>query len=353
MLVSFLGDIALNGVYINFQREKINPFIEVEPILSQSDYVIGNLECMAHGNQGENIKKKPRLSTTIETLNLLTSMNLSVACLGNNHVYDHLEDGFQQTSTFLSKHSILTIGAGSSKEEAAKHLILAKDGVKVGFMNYLTADTNPSIPDEAIVKVNDFNWESFYHDVMQLKSQVDQLVLLFHWGGLMEGSMYPHKEQIKIARKIIDSGVDLIIGHHSHTLQPYEIYGGKYVFYSLGNFCFSDFLFEGKVKELIKSRSNNSAIVNVNFQKSSYEVSVSGIYNSAGYIKVFKEPDKKVIKNLSKNVELLYWQPFWNLFLLWEKKVFPVYSYFFENGRNPFRQLIKIKWTRLIKKYLK
>ncbi len=57
-----------------------------------------------------------------------------------------------------------------------------------------------------------------------MRNKVDYIIVYPHWGGKMEGALLPDKELIPIAHKIIDAGADIIIGHHSHTIQPYEIY---------------------------------------------------------------------------------------------------------------------------------
>jgi hypothetical protein len=90
--ISFIGDIGLNDGYIELKSQHIEPFNEMEPLFSNIDLLVGNLECITKGNKGENYLKRPRLSTTIETLQFLKSINLGLVSLANNHVYDHLED---------------------------------------------------------------------------------------------------------------------------------------------------------------------------------------------------------------------------------------------------------------------
>src|SRR6056297_425775 len=98
MKISFIGDISLNGKYINFCQKGLKPFNYLENEFESADYVIGNLESIAKGTEGENLQKKPRLTTTVNTLEYLKDIYLDVACLAQNHVYDHLEDGFVKTT---------------------------------------------------------------------------------------------------------------------------------------------------------------------------------------------------------------------------------------------------------------
>ncbi len=269
MRVHFLGDIALNGRYNEMYRDGINPFETLENDLEKADYVVGNLESFAKGDAGENQFKTPRLTTTVDTLHYLKYIKLDVACLANNHVYDHLESGFKNTVGFLDKNGIRYLGAGETIKKASEPLILEKDNIKIGILNYVDADTNPKIPDSAQISANYFNVEKVIEDIKRLKKNVNHVVLQLHWGGRVEGGTYPDFDQPKMAKHLIEHGADLIVGHHSHTFQPYEVYKGKYIFYSLGNFCFSDYWFEGSFRPLY-NRNTLSAILNIAFTKSKY-----------------------------------------------------------------------------------
>jgi len=107
-------------------------------------------------------------------------------------------------------------------------------------------------------------------DDLAAAGEEDYRILMLHWGGKYENSYYPGPQQVKMAREFIKGGADLIIGHHSHTLQPVLHYRGKSVFFSLGNFCFADIISDGRVKEVRQRRWKESAIVNIRFSKDHY-----------------------------------------------------------------------------------
>jgi poly-gamma-glutamate synthesis protein (capsule biosynthesis protein) len=79
--------------------------------------------------------------------------------------------------------------------------------------------------------------------VRDLRSSVDWLIVQLHWG--MEMSQLPSPQQRELARKFVDAGADLILGHHPHVLQPFEVIDGVPVAYSLGNFLFSEMYSRG------------------------------------------------------------------------------------------------------------
>jgi len=348
MKISFLGDISLNDSYNQLYKNGLNPFTEVIPILQGSDFVIGNLECLAGGESGENLNKNPRLTASVETLYYLLSLNVRLVSLANNHIYDHLEDGFNKTTEFLTNNGIRYLGAGLSAEDASNPYIIKKNGISIGFLNYVTEDTNPALPENASVKLNMFEIQKAKNDIQKIKPKVDHLVLLLHWGGKMEGSLYPHIEQPKIARNLIDAGADLIVGHHSHTLQPFERYNSRYIFYSLGNFCFADVIINGRRSELDKKRTNPSIVLNVEFFKSYYSIMFHGIKNCNGIIKNNYLNQNKV-KHFNFQKLLLYKNPVWSSYYLYEKRIYPIVAYFFANKRNPIKQLYNLKRNSLIK----
>lgn len=324
---AFLGDISLNDSYIALYKKGINPFSALEPILSSRDFVVGNLECMAKGNQGENELKKPRLTTTVETLNYLKNIHLKVASLAHNHIYDHLEDGFSKTTNFLKSNQIKYLGAGFTPEEATKPVILKQGDISVGLLNYVTGDTNPNLPENAGIFLNIFDFDKCKNDILALKPQVNHIVLLLHWGGHVEGGLYPDWDQPKIARNLIDAGADLIIGHHSHTVQPFEVYKGKYVFYSLGNFCFSDCWFNGAVDPM-PIRGMITALVNVCFSKENYDLFIDYYCNDRIKLKVFSRYKNKMARRNWTFKVFLKKKFIWVLYYYYKRNMLPAYLFF-------------------------
>ncbi len=74
-------------------------------------------------------------------------------------------------------------------------------------------------------------------DVARAKAAHDIVIVSFHWG--QELDYKPNKNQINLGRATIDAGADLVLGHHSHRINPIERYNDKYIVYSLGNFSFA------------------------------------------------------------------------------------------------------------------
>lgn len=336
--ISFIGDISLNDSYIDLYNQKINPFANLKPVLGPSDFVIGNLECMVKTGQGENELKKPRLTTNIETLNYLKNINLSVAFLAQNHVYDHLEDGFTRTTDFLDSNEILHLGAGHTQEEADKPIVLNKRNVSIALLNYVTSDTNPNMPADASICLNMFDLEKCKTDILKLKGTVNHIVISLHWGGRVEGGFYPDWEQPKIAKELIDTGADLIIGHHSHTIQPYEVYQGKHIFYSLGNFCFSDYWFNGVFHPMPRRRMV-TAIINISFSRDNYTVKPVFFHNERIQFSRYDYYEQKLKQRNLIFRALLSKKYVWNFYFFYKQSVLPLLQFF---GRKDISLSIKL-----------
>ena len=185
-------------------------------------------------------------------------------------------------------------------------------------------------------------------DIVRLKQKVDHVVLLLHWGGRVEGGLYPDFDQPKIAKELVDAGADLIIGHHSHTIQPYEIYKGKYIFYSLGNFCFSDFIFENKYHEL-SNRANQTIIVNIDFYKFTYNVDISYFRNYIGYYKYDKS---YVLRANLRNFlfkRVLKIKIIWNIYFYLKKYIMPLIIFLQQKKTGKREKILRI-YRSLIKK---
>ena len=284
--IKFLGDISLNDAFISLRDRNENPFKFIKSTLKDS-FVVGNLECFAEGEKGENSLKKPRLKTNLKTLDYLKDLNLSLVSIANNHVYDLLEDGFNKTINFLDENGIKYIGAGKTIKEASKPYILEVSELSICFFSYVTSDTNPSMPENASVYLNWFDKEKVLSDIQSYKSKVDYIVLLLHWGGKVEGSYYPEYDQIKTANLLLEEGADIIVGHHSHTLQPFSRKEAGEVFFSLGNFCFADIVFEGKTKYILnRNRFTESIILNVCFSKEKLNTDFIPIKNNNLFIEI-------------------------------------------------------------------
>jgi hypothetical protein len=88
MKISFLGDISLNDDYVQLANKNEHPFKAISPVLQESDFVVGNLECLCEGKRTSNLPL-PVLKTNLKTLKYLNDIPVSVVSLAANHVGDN------------------------------------------------------------------------------------------------------------------------------------------------------------------------------------------------------------------------------------------------------------------------
>ncbi|MFW5793372.1 MAG: CapA family protein [Bacteroidota bacterium] len=343
LIIDFLGDISLNNAYVNLAVRKESPFTQVNDVLKNCDYLVGNLEAVVKSDEGENYSKQTRLSIHLESLKLLGRIKPDLLTLANNHIYDQLKDGFDKTMTYLDQNNIEYIGASSKPEKEMRAFIKQINGFKVAFLNYVHPETNPSFPDDIKISVNQYVKQNIITDISSIRKKVDRIVLILHWG--MDNSRFPEPSQRRDAKEFAEAGADLIVGHHSHVLQGFEKIGSSYVFYSLGNFAFAP-LKEGKEYGLDKNRQANSIILHWTIRDGSHKVSWTPII--LDNLRV-KPVEKTNIHKISRLIPLVSNLLVWPVYKFYLKYIYKLYFYFFGNGRNPIKRLKQIDRSKLNK----
>lgn len=349
MKIAFLGDISLNDTYIKMYKEGHNPFTQVYNELYKLDFVVGNLENTCQGDKVSD-KPLPKLFTTCDTLNYLNYIPVNLVTLANNHIGDNYEKGFDKTVNKLNELNIRYFGAGHNKSQIENPINIDKDNLKIGFFNYYGKDFDKSVPKDSKINVNKYEKDKIIDDIEKNKNNFDHIVLLFHWGARVEGSYLPDYYMFKDAKDFIAAGCSLILGHHSHTFQPYESLHGKFIFYSLGNFSFSNYYHEGQLRYIDKKRSLKSGIPILNFTKDSIKLDkILYIKNNTSEIIISKkEPIIYKINNLK--LPLIKIKIFWKLNYIYHKRFDWIFKLFFRSSKPKnllIKEMINIK---LIKK---
>jgi poly-gamma-glutamate synthesis protein (capsule biosynthesis protein) len=342
--LSFVGDIALNNGYNEIAQNEQNPFLQIIEQFNESDLIIGNLEVMCEGEKGENILKSPRLKASQNSLTLLEKLKVDIVTLGNNHVYDNLYDGFEKTINILNDFKINYLGAYPKNYDKSKYLIKTINNKKIGFLNYVHRSTTPSLPISAEIELNYYDKKIILEDIKNLKHYVDFIVLILHWG--MDNSHFPEPWQRVHAEEFITAGADLIIGHHSHAIQGFEKNNNKYVFYSLGNFCFAPFHSNGELYDIDQKRNGNSIILHIEISDdNSYIVNMVPIINEKLTIKYGSAKTIIKIKRISKQIPII--STFWIFYKVYLNFFYKIFYFFWGNGRHPLQRLKKIDKRRI------
>lgn len=218
----YIRTVAMNKGWDRLLSEKLRAFLQ------QADLVVANLEGP--------ITPEPSVSVTSqmgernnylftfppETASFLREHDIRLVNIGNNHILNFGEDGVATTKEYLTEQGIAFLGSPLTSDERVA--IQDIRGVKIGFVNY-----------------NQFVWqgkEKALEDIKHVQSQADCVILYTHWGKEYVKAL---PEMKALAHEFIDAGVDLIIGSHPHVVQEQEVYQGKTIYYSLGNFIFDQY----------------------------------------------------------------------------------------------------------------
>lgn len=172
--------------------------------------------------------------------NIWHEMGVDIVSLANNHVYDYGEDAFLDTLDTLDAAGVKRIGAGKNIEEASKPVYYIVNGYKVALLAATRAEKTVYTPKATETKggvMYTYNSKEFCEAIKVAKSQSDFVIVNVHWGYEMTTQL--EDVQISMGKEFIDSGADLIVGHHAHTLQSFDSYKGKIICYNLGNFLFN------------------------------------------------------------------------------------------------------------------
>lgn len=177
----------------------------------------------------------PKLNTSPEMFDLFTNFGSGVNLFStaNNHCLDQGIDGLIGTLDFLDSKGYVHVGTSRTKEEQDNIPIVEKNGIKVAFLSYTYSLNGEEIPSEKGFMVNSLRLNkpdtdiSLIHKHVQLAREkgADIITALLHWS--VEFETYPIENVITMGHRIMDCGVDIILGGHPHVAQPME----KYTFY--------------------------------------------------------------------------------------------------------------------------
>ncbi len=233
----FGGDVTLANHFSRYIKDDFDYAFKKLPLFRQADIAMVNLENPLTVSN-EKTEKLFNFKADPQLVRVLSSGGVDLVTLANNHIYDFNQSGLLETLEVLSGHGIHYTGAGRLHDEAHHPLILRRKGLRLGFFSYYGthkhSNSHPATADSAGTAMRRI--ALIRRDIEKYRHLTDVIIVNFHWG--LEKEHYPQKEQIRLAHQVIDAGADLIIGHHPHVLQGVELYKGKAVFYSLGNFIF-------------------------------------------------------------------------------------------------------------------
>lgn len=281
-MIKIVGDINFSDGYFDAGFgvgssivQGADPFVGLKR--KDSDYWIGNFECVC-----SNVSDKKATFANqfrISPICLSKIKHLDLYGVANNHVMQHGNDAYKEMLAYLEENHISHIGSKRQKKSVFTH-----QGKQIGILAFSQRPDN-------------FTNDPLYWSLpeySEIKNEIESLadcnyrIAYVHWGN--EFIDFPYKDQVQLAHYMIECGIDLLIGMHPHRLQGYEIYKGKYIFYSLGNCVFN----------MKWEPTRYSIVVNVDFN-SDQLVSYDYLYIGDNFFPRYIDniPDEYDIENLA------------------------------------------------------
>ncbi|MEN9338342.1 MAG: hypothetical protein RI945_67 [Candidatus Parcubacteria bacterium] len=261
--ILFVGDIMLDrkirkiisesGSLENFVSDFLSNFSKEN---KNYDYIAANLEGPITENRTKTYNPDGSYTGLLtftfptSTAKILNLLNIKVVSIANNHTDNFGNVGLQDTKRFLEEGSIKYFGNpyNDNQKESLSNIICEKS-ICIAYVGYHEFAIN-------------YDSQRIEEEIQKLKqdTKVDFIIIFPHWGT--EYRKTSNQNQKNLAHKWIDVGGDMVIGMHPHVIEESEVYGGKYIYYSLGNYIFDQW-FSEEVK--------NGLAVNFKFKKEALE----------------------------------------------------------------------------------
>lgn len=274
----FVGDIMLDrGVELEIKKNGNSdfkfPFLKIEKDLEETDVLFGNLEGPI-SDKGQKVGSIYSFRMDPKSIDGLLFAGFDILSVANNHMFDYSRVAMEDTFSRLKKAEIDYVGAGFNETEAYSPKIIEVNGS--------TGSPQAKIAFLAFNDLGSLSWEAkgersgmalldkdkLEKSIMNAKTQADLVVVSMHFGDEYKTS--PTTKQKTMAQFAIDSGADLVVGHHPHVIEPVEKYKEGWIAYSLGNFVFdqnfSEETMKGLMLKVIVENGKIEEVVPVEFQ---------------------------------------------------------------------------------------
>lgn len=215
---------------------------EVRKILASGDLRVGNFECAVEVPTPGGKKFEAGGNTIFcreKDVRRVKDLGLDVVSLANNHLFDLGPEGAFKAISVLDGLGIKHCGAGRNLAEAQKPVVITREGKTYAFLAF--ADTRLRYMYEATDTepgVNPLHEEYALSEISKASRIYDYVITIPHWGK--ENTYYPTLEVESLAKKMLKAGACLVLGGHTHRIQPVLNVHHKSIVYSMGNFLFSN-----------------------------------------------------------------------------------------------------------------
>ncbi|WP_338782548.1 CapA family protein [Streptomyces sp. DG1A-41] len=206
----------------------------VKPVISKADLAICHMETPVGKPRGP-FEGYPEFLVPPQILTTLKDVGYDTCSTASNHTYDHGLGAVRRTLNAMDKAGLGHTGSARTPEEAERINIRDVNGVKVAHLSFSWMSFRHPTPEKEKWAFNQLDADSIKDAEVRAREKGAEVVILsVHWGA--EHYNEPSVAQLRLAERLsAETGIDLVIGHHSHAVQPIQKVNGTWVAYSLGN----------------------------------------------------------------------------------------------------------------------
>jgi poly-gamma-glutamate synthesis protein (capsule biosynthesis protein) len=244
MKILFLGDVML-GRLVNETLKTAppdHPWGNTLSVFQKADVRMANLECVIsdRGNPWTVTPKVFHFRTDAKNVQALKIAQINAVSIANNHTLDFEYEAMFEMIKILDEAGISHAGAGANLEEASRPALWETKGIKIGFIAFTDNEPDWEATDQrpgifyVPIDVEDGRAKKLFEIVRHTRKEVDLLVVSAHWGP--NWGYRPRQNHLPFGRALIDQGAHIVFGHSCHVFQGIEIYQGRPILYSTGDF---------------------------------------------------------------------------------------------------------------------
>ncbi|MER7401864.1 CapA family protein [Streptomyces sp. NPDC000070] len=206
----------------------------IKPVISEADLAICHMETPVGKPQGP-FEGYPEFLVPPQILTTLKDVGYDTCSTASNHTYDHGLGAVRRTLDAMDKAGLGHTGSARTPQEAEKVSLRDVNGVKVAHLSFSWMSFRHPTPEKEKWAFNQLDADAIKDAEARAREKGAEVVILsVHWGA--EHYNEPSVAQLRLAERLsAETGIDLVIGHHSHAVQPIQKVNGTWVAYSLGN----------------------------------------------------------------------------------------------------------------------
>lgn len=244
MKIAFMGDVMLGRLVNEVLKYETPdyPWGDVLDTLRGVDFRVCNLECVIsdHGRPWTITPKVFHFRSDAKNVEALKVAGVKLVSVANNHTLDYEYRAMFEMLRILATENIAFAGAGKNIAEASSYAVAKVNDTKIGLIAFTDNEPVWEAKEDrpglfyAPIDLEDKRAKKLFELTEATKDLTDILIVSAHWGP--NWGYRPQRDHLPFARKLIDSGADIIFGHSCHVFQGLEIYKGKPIIYSAGDF---------------------------------------------------------------------------------------------------------------------